>query len=95
MPLITSTTAVTSSVADNNVSQTLLAANSSRKGFSVYNDSTVNLFIAFGATASTTSFNTMVRPGGTYEMFGRGVYIGAVSGIWSSNAAGYARITEW
>lgn len=95
MPLITSSTATTTSVADAATSQTLLSSNASRKGFSVYNDSTVNLFIAFGATASTTSFNVMVRPGGTYEMFGRGVYVGAVSGIWSSDASGYARITEW
>jgi hypothetical protein len=95
MPLITSTTATTSSVADDSISQTLLASNSSRKGMSVYNDSTVALYIAFGATASLTSFNTVVRPGGYYEIFGRGVYTGAISGIWSSNASGSARITEW
>lgn len=95
MPLITSSTATTSSVADDNVSTTLLASNSSRKGLSVFNDSTASLYLAFSATASTTSFNVVVKPYAYYEMFGRGVYTGAVSGIWASNASGHARITEW
>jgi hypothetical protein len=85
------TSAVTS-VAGAAVATTLLAANTARKGFMIFNDSTANLFLKFGSDASTTSFTVRLGNGDFYEMNER-VYTGIITGIWSV-AAGNARITE-
>jgi hypothetical protein len=80
-----------SSVAASATSVTLLASNSSRKGASIYNDSTKNLYIKLGSTASSTSFSILLNNGGYYEVpFG---YTGVIDGIWNI-ASGNARITE-
>lgn len=86
-----------SSVAASASSVSLLAANASRLGATVYNDSaSATLYVKLGTTASTTSFTVALPPqvdgiGGYYEVpFG---YTGAVDGIWSA-AVGSARITE-
>jgi hypothetical protein len=71
---------------------TLLAANTARKGATIYNDSTANLCVKFGVTASLTSFTVLIVSGGYFE-FPLPVYTGIVDGIWSS-ANGAARITE-
>ena len=70
----------------------LLAANTSRFGATVHNDSSADLYLALGPTAaSTASFTVKLAAGGYYEVpYG---YTGPVRGIWSS-AAGNARITE-
>jgi len=84
-------TPATSSVAGSATSVTLLAANASRRGATIFNDSTSDLYIKLGATASTTDFTIKVRQDDYYEVpFG---YVGIIDGIWSS-AAGDARITE-
>lgn len=74
-------------------SGTLLSANTERKGASVFNDSTVNLYMSLSASASSTSaFTVKMSPGQYYEVpYG---YLGAVTGIWDS-ATGAARITEF
>lgn len=75
-------------------SVSLLAANTARRGATVYNDSaSAYLYVKHGATASLTSFTTRVRPFGTYELPGPAVWRGAVDGIWSA-AVGSARVTE-
>src|SRR3990172_8327041 len=50
-----SSSAITS-VNDTASNVTLLAANASRLGATIYNDSTVDLYVKLGATASLTSF---------------------------------------
>lgn len=71
----------------------LLAANTDRRGASIYNDSaSASLYIKLGATASTISFTVKLRPGGLYEL-PPPVWRGAIDGIWSA-AVGSARITE-
>lgn len=88
---VASTGALTS-VSLTTSTQVLLAANSSRKGFMIYNDSLNMLFVAFAATASTTAFSTKIQAGGAYEP---GIdYTGVISGI-ASSASGAARITEF
>lgn len=84
--------AAVTSVAGSTSSVSLLAANSSRKGFIIYNDSTAILYVKLGATASTSSFTYRLTPNGiiTESAFG---YTGAIDGIWVS-ATGNARITE-
>lgn len=85
-------TPTVTSVNDTATSTTLLASNASRLGATVYNDSTVNLFVKLGATASATSFTVRLEPNTYYEVpFG---YTGIIDGIWASDASGAARITE-
>ena len=77
-------------------STTLLAANSARKGASIYNDSTATLYIAIAnVTASATVFTEKLAAGESYELprDQGGVYTGIIKGIWSS-ATGNARVTE-
>lgn len=85
------TSAVTS-VNDTASSTTLLASNANRLGFSVYNDSTVTLYLKYGATASLTSFTVPILAAGYFEDPWR--YTGVVDAIWASDASGAARITE-
>lgn len=82
---VTSVTASTSNV-------TLLAANSNRLGASVYNDSSKDLYLKLGATASTSSFTVKVRKGALYEVAFN--YTGIIDGIWDSGVSGSARVTE-
>lgn len=81
-------------VAASATSVPLLAANTARRGASIYNDSaSAYLYVKHGTTASLTSFTARVRPGGLYELPGPAVWRGAVDGIWSA-AVGNARTTE-
>lgn len=88
----TSGTGTVTTVARSNASQTLLAANSSRKGATIYNDAAANLFVKLGATASTSSFTVRLQNTDYYEVpFG---YTDVIDGVWASNGAGDAKITE-
>jgi len=78
----TSATATPTSVASSATSVSLLAANSSRKGSTIWNNSTANLYVEFGATASTTAFTARLGAGGYYEV--PFTYTGTVSGIWDA-----------
>lgn len=86
-----SSSAVTS-VNDTASSTTLLAANANRLGATVYNDSTVALYLKLGATASLTSFTVKMAADSYYEV--PFAYTGIIDGIWASDASGSARITE-
>ena len=86
-----STTPAQSSVAGSASSVSLLASNANRLGATVFNDSTADLYLKLGATASTTSFTVKMAAGSYFEVPFN--YTGAIDGIWSS-ATGSARITE-
>lgn len=88
-----SSTATLTNVNDSATSATLLASTVGRKGAVIFNDSTVALYIKYGATASITSFSYKIAAGATWEM-PTIVYTGIIDGIWDSDAAGAARITE-
>lgn len=84
-------TSTLSNVSGSASSVTVLAANTSRLGATIYNDSTAVLYLKFGTTASTTSFTVKLQPDDYYEVpFG---YTGTIDGIWAS-ATGAARVTE-
>ena len=83
--------ATVTAVADSASSQTLLAANGSRASFTIVNDSTVTLYVKYGATATSTDFTHKLLAGDT--LF-EDEYAGVVDGIWASDASGSARITE-
>jgi len=86
------TTATLANVASSATTVTLMASNTARIGFVIYNDSTAILYVKFGATASATSFTYFVNPGDTLDIpITR--YTGVIDGIWSS-ANGNARVTE-
>lgn len=88
---IPAATPATTSVAASATNVTLLAANANRLGATVYNDSSVNLFLKLGATASTTSFTVKLAAAGYYEVPFN--YTGIIDGLWDS-ATGSARLTE-
>jgi hypothetical protein len=77
-------------------STTILAANTSRKGATITNDSTAILYLALSdTTASATVYSIKLSPDDYYELpvTEAGVYTGKIVGIWAS-ATGAARVTE-
>lgn len=87
-----SSTAAITSVSNAITSTVLLAANTLRRGFIIYNDSLAIVFVAFAATASTTAFSVKLQPGSEYEP---GIdYTGIISSI-ASAAVGAMRVTEF
>jgi hypothetical protein len=91
----TTSTATFASVASSASAVTLLAANSSRKTASIFNDSTAVLYVAefptATATVSATSYTAQIAPGGFYTPATE--YNGLIQGIWAS-ANGFAKVTE-
>lgn len=87
-----STTATQTSVASSATSVTLLAANSSRKAFTVFNDSTQILYVSFTATSTTSAYSVKLFPNGAY--LSDFIYTGIITGIWAS-ANGAAKLTEF
>lgn len=88
---ITTATTAVSSVAGSASSVACLAANSDRVGATVYNDSTADVYVKLGATASATSFTVKLFQDGFFTIpFG---YTGVIDCIWTS-ATGSARVTE-
>lgn len=87
-------TGTKSNVSGSASSVTILAANTSRKRWSVYNDSSAILYLdTTGGTASTTSYSVQVAPGWLYEGPAP-INTGLITGIWSS-ATGTARVVEF
>lgn len=88
----TTATATHANVAGSASSVTLFAANTAARGRSVHNDSTVTLYLKYGASASATSYKVPLEAGRYFE-FPYPIYTGLVTGIWAS-ATGAARTTE-
>lgn len=84
--------APTTSVAGSATSVTLKAANPLRRYFSIFNNSTSTLYVAFQATATQASAVVPIEAGGYYEM-PKPLYVGDISGIWAA-ANGNASICE-
>ena len=87
----TSSGSTSSTVASATTSTTILAANSNRKGCTIWNDSTATLYIDFDSSCSTSDFAVKISAGGYYEMPFN--YTGAISGIWIA-ANGSALVRE-
>lgn len=92
-PVTTNATLTNVSASGSNV--TLAASNAARVGLLIFHhaSATSNLFVKFGATASTSSF-TVVVPANTLYELPRPVYTGIVDGIWTDALTGTARVTE-
>jgi hypothetical protein len=67
-------------------SSSMLAANAARKGASVFNNGTVAVYLAEGATATTSAYTTQIPPGWLYE-FPVPCPTGAMSVITASGSA--------
>ncbi|MBD2202757.1 hypothetical protein H6G33_17920 [Calothrix sp. FACHB-1219] len=87
----TSSTSTPTSVNSSASSVTILEANVTRKGATIWNNSTATLYIEFGATASASAFTAKLLAGGYYEVPFN--YTGVISGIWSA-ANGAALVRE-
>ncbi|MBD2354744.1 hypothetical protein H6G41_08895 [Tolypothrix sp. FACHB-123] len=87
----TASTSTPSTVNSSATSVTILALNSNRKGATIWNNSTADLYIDFDSTASTSDFAVKLSAGGYFELpFD---YTGVISGIWST-ANGSALVRE-
>ena len=93
----TASTTARSSVTQSSTSVTLQAANTARLGWSCFNRPTqsANLYVKFGATASTSDFDVQMAPDALYELPTVPVYTGRIDGVWDSTGTGVARVTEW
>ena len=86
------TTGTGSQVASSASAVTILAANTSRKGATVFNDSTQVLYLILSNTTPTSAVYTVKMAAGSYYEVPAG-YNGIIKGIWAS-ANGNAVITE-
>ena len=72
---------------------TALAANTSRKGFIMSNNTNQIIYLAFAATASATAYTYKVLPGNTIEKEGA-AYTGLISAIAAATATGVLAVTD-
>jgi sensor c-di-GMP phosphodiesterase-like protein len=91
-PFPTTSTATPSTVAAVTASTVLLAAKTTRRGATIFNDSAATLYVNFGATADATdNYVVPLDSKAYYEV--PFAYTGVISGIWSA-ANGNAQIYE-
>lgn len=86
----TGATPTTANVGASAASVTVLAANANRMRAWLYNDSTSNCYIKYGAAASNASFTKLLLPNEFFTVDG---YTGIIDAIWAV-AAGNMRVTE-
>lgn len=73
--------AAVTEVAASESAVTLLASNSARRGGVIHNGADRDLYVKFGASASTTSFTFLLAP----DQYAALVpYTGIITGIWTS-----------
>ena len=80
--------------------QTALAANTERKGGTLYNDVDKPCYVKFGSGVTTTSFHFKVSPkdsngiGGRLDLGTQRVWTGSIEVIWDAAPTGALRIGE-
>ncbi len=87
-------TPTTTSVASSASSVTILAANPSRKGFSISNVSTAKLYLSFTSPATTANCFIEVPAGAFLLLDQQLIVTSAIYGIWAS-ANGTCQVTEY
>lgn len=95
LTLFKPTTGTLSQLAVSASSQTLLASNASRKGWSVQNDTNKTIYIATGATATTAAYTVRLAANSFYESLDARVYTGVLSCIGAASVSGNATVTEY
>ncbi len=88
-------TATRTQTADTGTESILLAANASRIGAAIFNDSSAMLYLGLGSTpVSTTDYTAKIFTNGYYRV--PTDFTGVIRGVWASDPNdGGARITEW
>jgi len=95
------TTGIQTSVASTTSAQTILASNANRYGATITNDdvNTLYLLVASAGTVSSSVYTVAVAGGGGFyelPMMANGKpYTGIITGIWSADGSGSARVTEY
>jgi hypothetical protein len=88
----TSSTAAATAVSASTTAGTVLAANSDRKGATIWNASTATLYLEMGSTVSSSDYAVALAAGDYFEVpYG---YTGLVSGVWTA-ANGNAMVREY
>ena len=87
---VTSTESIASSV----TSQTLIADNSARKGISIYNNSTAELYLSYATPATATNAFMKMSPYSLLMLDQQLMVSNAIYGIWTA-ANGTAQITDY
>lgn len=89
-----SSSAAITQVAVTNSNTSILASNANRKGFTLWNGTNKTVFVAFGATATTSAYTMQLAQGAFYEAQVGNSYTGAIAGITSAAATGNMQVTE-
>lgn len=90
--IIKSATSTVTRVSSSTTSVVLVAADPSREGLLLYNDSSATQTIKFGTTASLTDFTVKLTPRMFYEVASP-IYVGRIDVI-SSSTNGAIQVTE-
>lgn len=94
MSVISPQAATVSRVATSTTTAALFAAAGTRiRGRTIFNESSVVLYVKFGATASATDYTVQIGAGGYFEL-PVDTYGGVVHGILASGT-GSAQCTSW
>ena len=84
----------TASIASSTSSVTLVAANTARKGISIYNASTAALFLSYATPATSANAFMQMQPGTLLMLDQQLMVSNAIYGIWTA-ANGTAQVTEY
>lgn len=88
-------TATVTAVNDQATSTTLLAAAAGRKGVIAHNNSSADLYLKYGATATTSAGGYSYKiPAGEHWEMPEPIYVGIIDGIWSADSSGAVSLTE-
>lgn len=87
-----STTGTITSVAGAITNTSVLASNAARVSATVYNATNKTMYLALGASASTSAYTIQIFQGSYWEL--PVSYTGAISAVWASGVSGSALVTE-
>lgn len=75
-------------------SVTIAAANTARKGISIYNNSTAALYLSYASPATTSNAFMVMQPASLLMLDQQLMVSGAIYGIWTA-ANGSAQVTQY
>lgn len=88
------TSSPTVQVNSSTTSVTIAAANTARKGISIYNNSTAALFLSYANPATSANAFMQMAPGSLLMLDQQLIVTNAIYGIWTA-ANGAAQITQY
>jgi hypothetical protein len=95
-PITTTTnkaaTSAVTSVAGATSNTVVLASNANRIAATVYNNTSKNMYLKMGTTASTSSFSILLMKGAYWEVIND--YTGEIDAVWDSGVSGNVLVTE-